>query len=267
MPVVTAPSLKVRKQQGDKIAMLTAYDYPSAKILDESGIDAILVGDSCSNVILGRENTLSMTMDEMLHHVKMVSRACSRALVIADMPFMSYQVSVEDAIRNAGRLIQEGGAHCVKLEGPPSIFAHHIRGILNASIPVIGHLGLTPQSVHQLGGYKVQGKDADSKQTILQAAIGLDQLGCSAVVLECVPPELAWEVSQSISIPTIGIGAGAGCDGQILVMHDMMGWGHTKFTKTFVDVRGAMMRAVSEYVSEVKDGAFPAVEHTYQCKS
>ncbi|PCJ65090.1 MAG: 3-methyl-2-oxobutanoate hydroxymethyltransferase [Candidatus Hydrogenedentota bacterium] len=263
MSKVTAPSLKERKMRGEKLAVLTAYDYPTAKLMDECSVDAILVGDSCAMVVMGRENTLSLTVDEILHHVKMVSAAAEHAFIIADMPFLSYQISTEESVRNAGRLVAEGGAHCVKLEGPARIFGDTIRAIQNASIPVMGHLGLTPQSIHVMGGYKVQGKDQESRKLLKQDALELDELGCCAIVLECIPPDLAEEISASVSCPTIGIGAGAGCDGQVLVMHDMMGWGGTRFTKTFTDVKTSMEAAFNGYITEVKAGTFPAQEHQY----
>jgi 3-methyl-2-oxobutanoate hydroxymethyltransferase len=255
----TVPAFRSAKRKGEKLAVLTAYDFPSAQLVDASGVDAILVGDSCATTLLGRKNTLSITMDEMLHHVKVVSAAVQNALVIADLPFMSYQVSPEEAVRNAGRMITEGDA-----QGPPAIFAPTIRAILNASIPVMGHLGLTPQSIHQLGGYKVQGRDATSRKKILEAAKGLDELGCFGIVLECVTADLAAEVTAAVSCPTIGIGAGAGCDGQVLVMHDILGWGFTTFTKTYSDVKGQMSDAFKAYVEDVKSGAFPAKEHAFQ---
>jgi 3-methyl-2-oxobutanoate hydroxymethyltransferase len=264
MKRVTAPCFRGAKARGEKLAVLTAYDFPSAQVLDASGVDAILVGDSAGTTVLGRANTLGVTMEEMIHLTRSVSAAAQRALVIADMPFMSYQVSVADAVRNAGRLIAEGGAQAVKLEGPPEIFGDTIRAILNASIPVMGHLGLTPQSIHQLGGYKVQGRDATSRHKIVKAAKGLDRLGCFGIVLECVPEDLAAEVTAAVSCPTIGIGAGVGCDGQVLVMHDILGWGFTKFTKTYADVKGMMAGAFAQYVSDVKAGAFPTQEQSFQ---
>jgi 3-methyl-2-oxobutanoate hydroxymethyltransferase len=262
-PVTTASFID-KKRAGEKIAMLTAYDFPSAKLVDEAGVDAILVGDSLGNVILGHPHTLPVTMDDMVHHTRIVSRAVSHALVIADLPFLSYQINPEEALRNAGRLIAEGGAQAVKLEGSAAKFGGAMRAILNAGIPIIGHLGLTPQSIHLLGGYKVQGRDAEGRHRLLEEAQGLEREGCFAVVLECIPAVLATEISQALSIPTIGIGAGAGCDGQVLVQHDMLGWGRTRFTKTFFDVRGAMLEAFKQYTAEVKAGSFPAEEHTYQ---
>ncbi len=264
MARVTVPVFRARKDQGDKLAVLTAYDFPSAQILDAQGVDAILVGDSCAMAVMGRSNTLSMTMDGMVHHVRMVASGTERALVIADMPFLSYQVSPEEAVRNAGRLVVEGSAQAVKLEGPPDTFEPTIKAIRNASIPVMGHLGLTPQSIHVMGGYKVQGRDPQSRNAILEAAKGLDALGCFGIVLECVPSDLAAEITAVVSCPTIGIGAGAGCDGQVLVLHDILGWGFTQFTKTFSNVKSAMEAGVTAYVGEVKAGTFPAKEHEFE---
>lgn len=263
MPAMSAPVFRERKKSGEKLTMLTAYDFPTAQALDSCGIDAILVGDSCANVVMGREDTLSITMDEILHHVRMVTRATENALVVADMPFMSYHISKEEAVRNAGRLISEGRAQAIKLEGPPSIFGETITAILNASIPVMGHLGLTPQSINKFGGHKVQGRDPEARAALLEAAQGLDELGCFGIVLECIPPDLAVEITQSVSCPTIGIGAGPDTDGQVLVMHDILGWGFTRFTKTFVDVKAEMEKAFTGYIEEVKAGSFPAEEHTY----
>jgi 3-methyl-2-oxobutanoate hydroxymethyltransferase len=265
MARVTSVSLRERKKTGDKIAVLTAYDFPSAKLQDEAGIDVILVGDSCGMVVMGRPNTLSVTMDEMLHHVKMVSAATGRALVVADMPFLSYQISPEEGARNAGRFIAEGGAQAVKLEGPANRFGKTIQAILDAGIPVMGHIGLQPQSIHQLGGYKVQGRDEASRARLLDEARGLEGAGCFAIVLECVPATLAGEITKSISIPTIGIGAGPECDGQVLVMHDMLGMGkYTRFSKVYCDVGAAMRTAFKQYVDEVKSGAFPSAEQSFE---
>lgn len=264
MARISVPAFRARKEQAEKLAVLTAYDFPSAQILDAHGVDAILVGDSCAMTVMGRANTLGMTMDEMVHHVRMVASGAARALVIADMPFLSYHVSPEEAVHNAGRLVAEGGAQAVKLEGPPGIFTSTITAIRNASIPVMGHLGLTPQSIHMLGGYKVQGRDAQSRDAILEAAKGLDELGCFGIVLECVTADLAAEITEAVSCPTIGIGAGAECDGQVLVLHDILGWGFTRFTKTFSDVKSAVEAGVSAYVGEVKAGTFPAKEHEFE---
>lgn len=261
---VTTLTFHERKKAGEKITVLTAYDFPTAQILDESGVDAVLVGDSAGMVVMGRRDTLAVTMDEMAHHTRMVSAGVNRALLIADMPFLSYQVSPQEAVRNAGRLVAEGGAHAVKLEGPAEKFGEAIRGILDAGIPVMGHLGLTPQSVNIFGGYKVQGRDAAARERLRQEALGLQDAGCFSIVLECIPADLAAEITASLAIPTIGIGAGAACDGQVLVFHDMLGWGRARFCKTFADVRGLMKQGVEAYISEVKAGTFPAEEHTYK---
>lgn len=265
MPRVTAASLRERKQSGDKIVVLTAYDFPTAKLMDESGIDVLLVGDSCGMAVQGHDSTLGVTMDQMLYHTSLVSRAAKNALVVADMPFGSYQVSIEKAVRNAVRFVAEAGAQAIKLEGPASKFGPHIRSILDASVPVMGHIGLTPQSIHVLGGYKVQGRTPESRARLLQEAKELDAAGCFAIVLECVPADLAEEITSSVSIPTIGIGAGPKCDGQVLVMHDALGFGlYTKFAKVFGDVRSVMAQAFSDYRDAVKTGTFPDEEHSFR---
>lgn len=264
---ITIATFRERKQSGEKIAVLTAYDYPSAILQDEAGVDAILVGDSLGMAVMGGKDTLSVTMDDMLHHTRMVARAAQRAMVIADMPFLSYQICPEEALRNAGRFIAEAGAQAVKLEGPGGRFGAAIELILRAGIPVMGHIGLTPQSVHQMGGYKVQGRDAAARERLKQEALGLQELGCFSIVLECIPADLAAEITASLQIPTIGIGAGAGCDGQVLVMHDMLGWGKARFTKTFADARALMLQAFKEYAEEVKSGAFPTEAQTYKLQS
>lgn len=264
MVPVTTLSLQACKQSGDKIAMLTAYDYPTAKLMDEAGVDVILVGDSCAMVVMGRPDTLSVTMDEMVHHTKMVAAAAQRALVVADMPFLSYQVSAEEAVRNAGRFIAEAGAQAVKLEGPAQKFGDTIHAILRAGIPVMGHIGLTPQSIHQLGGYKVQGRDPQGRARLKAEATGLEEAGCFAIVFECIPSDLAAEITAMVTVPTIGIGAGPACDGQVLVMHDMLGFGlYTKFAKVFADARGVMLKAFEDYVGEVKAGTYPDEDHSY----
>lgn len=276
MPVTTV-SLRERKQRrlaagssnnetGDsaKIVVLTAYDCPSAEILDEAGVDVVLVGDSAGNVVMGRPNTVSVTVDEMVHHTKMVSRGVKTALVVADMPFLSYQITPEEALRNAGRLIVEGGAHAVKLEGPVDKFGASIAAIIRAGIPLMGHIGLTPQSVYQMGGYKVQGRSPESRARLKDEARGLEEAGCFAIVLECVPADLAAEITDMLSIPTIGIGAGAACDGQVLVLHDILGWGKARFTKTFGDVRSLMLQACRDYAASVRSGAFPGPEHEFK---
>jgi 3-methyl-2-oxobutanoate hydroxymethyltransferase len=265
MPRVTAVSLRDRKKAGEKIAVLTAYDYPTAKILDESGIDVVLVGDSCGMVVMGRPDTLSVTMDEMVYHVSLVSRAVQRALTVADMPFLSYQVQPADAVRNAGRFIAVAGAQAVKVEGPIERVGAPIKAILDAGIPVMGHIGLTPQSVHQIGGYKIQGRDEQSRARLKDEARGLEESGCFAIVLECVPATLAREISKELAIPTIGIGAGPHCDGQVLVMHDIIGMGkYTKFAKVYFDAGKALKEAFATYVQEVKSGAFPTEEQSFE---
>lgn len=264
---VTTLTFRERKRAGEKIAVLTAYDYPTAKLMDESSVDAILVGDSLGMAIMGYSDTLQVTMDDMAHHTGMVARAVERALVIADMPFLSYQVNAEEALRNAGRLVGQAGAHAVKLEGSADKFSDAIRAILRAGIPVMGHIGLTPQSVHQFGGYRVQGRDAESRARLKKEAAGLQEIGCFSIVLECVPADLATEITQSLSIPTIGIGAGPDCDGQVLVLHDILGWGGTRFSKTYADVRSEMARAFEAYAQEVKSGAFPEEIHTYSAQA
>jgi len=262
-PVRTLSFLE-RKRAGEKITMLTAYDYPTARLLDESDVDAILVGDSLGMAVMGLADTLGVTMEVMLHHTRMVTRSVKRALVIADMPFLSYQVNAEEALRNAGRLVGQACAHAVKLEGAAEKHGEAIRLILQAGIPVMGHIGLTPQSVHQFGGYRVQGRDAANRQRLKEEALGLQEIGCFAIVLECMPADLAAEITESLTIPTIGIGAGAQCDGQVLVFHDILGWGVARFTKTFADARATMAEAVESFAQEVKAGTFPGEEHTYQ---
>lgn len=262
---VTTVSLREMKDAGQKISVLTAYDYPTAHLMDEAGVDILLVGDSCGNAVMGLPDTLGVTMDDMLRHVKMVSRAASRAMVVADMPFMSYQVNPERALENAARFVAEAGAHAIKLEGGADRYGEAIEAIVRAGIPVMGHVGLLPQSVNQIGGYRVQGRTPESRQRIHADARGLEELGCFSVVIECVPPDLAAEITADLGVPTIGIGAGAGCDGQVLVMHDMLGWGEgRRFCKTFGDIRSAMKTAFEQYVEEVKAGTFPAREHEYK---
>ena len=246
--------------------MLTAYDYSMAKLIDEAGIDMVLVGDSLGMVMLGYEDTLSVTMEDMIHHTAAVSRGIKNAFLVADMPFMSYQTSVYDAVCNAGRLIKEGRAEAVKLEGG-STFAEHIRAITNASIPVVAHLGLPPQSFHSLGGFKVQGKSEQAAKKLLEDAKAIEEAGAVALVLECVPAKLAELVTKKLHIPTIGIGAGAGCDGQVLVYQDMLamfGDFKPKFVKRFGEVGAVMKEAFQTYSKEVKAGIFPAPEHTFQ---
>ena len=265
MARVTTVALRELKAAREKIAVLTAYDYPCAKLMDESGVDVILVGDTVGMVVMGRRNTLTVTMDDMVHHVRMVSAAAKRALVVGDMPFLSYQVSVEEAVHNAGRLVVEGGAQAVKAEGPADKFGDVFAAILRAGIPVMGHIGLLPQSIHQIGGYKIQGRDEHSRARLKEEAQGLAQIGCFALVLECIPADLAAEITEMVSIPTIGIGAGSACDGQVLVMHDMLGLGkETTYCKKYADLATVMKEAFVQYVREVKAGEFPAEEHTFK---
>ncbi len=261
----TVSTLLAQKQSGDKITMLTAYDYTTAKIFDECGVNSILVGDSLGMVMLGYENTLSVTMEDMIHHTAAVSRGAENAFVVADMPFMSYQISVQDAVANAGRLIKEGGASAVKLEGGAEV-CEQIRAIVNASIPVVAHLGLTPQSVNVFGGFKVQGKSLEKAKKLIDDALMIQDAGACAVVLEGIPAKLAEIITKKLSIPTIGIGAGSGCDGQVLVYQDMLGLtvGHTpKFVKRFAEAGELIRSGVSNYINETKSGAFPSAEHTY----
>lgn len=260
---VTTATIRSSKTKGEKIAMLTAYDYATAVVLDKAGMDIILVGDSLGMVVLGYESTLPVTMADMLHHTKAVTRGTKRALVIADMPFMSYQISTEEALRNAGRFLQEAGAHGVKLEGGGEI-AELMKKMTAIGIPVMAHLGLTPQSVHQLGGYKQQGKDEAAERQIMADARLVEEAGAFALVLECVPAALAEKVTQAVGIPTIGIGAGAGCDGQVLVINDMLGLFEKfspKFVKKYAQLHIQMKEAVRQYIDEVKTGKFPDDEY------
>ncbi|MCB6993698.1 3-methyl-2-oxobutanoate hydroxymethyltransferase [bacterium 210820-DFI.6.37] len=262
----TTATFKKAKEEHKKLTMLTAYDYSFAKIMDEAGVDSILVGDSVGMVCLGYEDTLPVTMEDMIHHTAAVSRGAKNALVVADMPFMSYQTSVYDAVTNAGRLIKEGRAQAVKLEGGFEV-VEQIKAIVAASIPVVAHIGLTPQSVNAFGGFKVQGKSEAAAQKLLDEARAIEEAGAFAVVLECVPEKLAAKISEAISIPTIGIGAGAGCDGQVLVYQDMLGLFSDftpKFVKKFANVGEIVREAFEGYIKEVKEGTFPAKEHTYK---
>ena len=261
---ISVQTLHAKKLHGEPITFLTAYDYPTAVALDRSGIDGILVGDSLGMVMLGYENTLPVTMQEMLHHCRAVARGVSRAHLVGDMPFMSYQASVADALRNAGSLLQKGGMDAVKLEGGRDRVAA-IKAIISAGIPVMGHLGLTPQSVHQLGGWKVQGKSTQAARILIEDALILEDAGCYAIVLESIPAEVAQLISNRLAIPIIGIGAGVGCDGQVLVTHDVLGL-FDRFTPSFVkkyaDLFSEMERAFQEYIRDVKERKFPAAEHS-----
>ena len=262
---VTVPSFQRRKARGEKIAMLTAYDFPFARLFDQAGVDALLVGDTMGHVVQGHETTLPVTLDEVIYHCRMVSRAVRRALVVGDMPFGSYQVSVEDAVRNAVRMMKEGGAHCVKLEGGERM-ADRIAAMARAEIPVMGHVGLTPQSVHQLGGYRVQGRDDAGHRKVMQDALAVQEAGAFAVVLECVPKELGTEITRTLRIPTIGIGAGVGCDGQVLVMHDMLGLGEEtppRFVRQYVNAGEVVRKAAQMYVDDVRNQKFPSDAESY----
>ncbi|MEW8994258.1 3-methyl-2-oxobutanoate hydroxymethyltransferase [Clostridium sp.] len=262
----TIITFKEAKAKGEKITMLTAYDYSMAKIIDNSGINGILVGDSVGMVCLGYEDTISVTMEDMIHHTKAVARGAQNALVVADMPFMSYQTSVYDAVFNAGRLMKEGRAQAVKIEGGVDM-CDRIEAITKASIPVMAHIGLTPQSVNSLGGFKVQGKSEEAAKELIEAAKAVEKAGAFAVVLECVPAKLAEVISKEISIPTIGIGAGANCDGQILVYQDMLGMFSDftpKFVKKYADLGAIMTEAFKGYIGEVSTGVFPAPEHGFK---
>ena len=262
----TITTFKEQKLKGDKITMLTAYDYSTAKLMDNAGINGILIGDSLGMTMLGYEDTLSVTMEDMIHHTACVARGAKNALVVADMPFMSYQVSVEEAVRNAGRLMKEGRAQAVKLEGGASV-CKQIKAITEASIPVMAHLGLTPQSVNAFGGFKVQGKSLEAARTLIEDAKRVEEAGAFSVVLECVPAALAKIITETISIPTIGIGAGAGCDGQILVYQDMLGMysdSTPKFVKKLANVGQVMTQAFADYIKETKEVTFPTVEQSFK---
>lgn len=253
------------KAEGEKITVLTCYDYPTARIVDGCGIDMILVGDSVGVVFAGYENTLPVTMDEMIYHVKAVMRAQPKALVVADMPFLSYQVSLDEARRNAGRLVKDGGGAAVKLEGGENVTST-IRAIVDMDIPVMAHIGLTPQSIHRMGGYRVQGKKEEQAEKLLADSHAVEAAGAFAVVLEGIPLKLARRITSELSIPTIGIGAGPCCDGQVLVIHDILGLCEKyspKFVKKYADVKSVMTDAVSRYIAEVRGGEFPTEEHSF----
>ncbi len=262
---VTVPGIRKMKERGQRITALTAYDYSFARILDQAGIDVLLVGDSLGSVIQGRDNTLPVTMDEMIYHTKAVARGRQRALLVADMPFLSFQVSVREAKRNAGRFVQEAGAEAVKLEGGTRILST-VEALVQMGIPVMGHVGLTPQSIHEFGGYRVQGKEKGAREAIMQDALGLEKAGVFAVVLEGIPMNLAGEITERLSIPTIGIGAGIHCDGQVLVVHDMLGifdMYTPRFVKKYADMKTVMMEAVEKYIEEVRGQKFPEEQHSF----
>lgn len=262
---VTTQTVVDMKREGEKISMLTAYDFTMAKIIDQAGIDIILVGDSAGNVMAGYETTVPMTLDHMIYHTSCVVRGVERALVIADMPFMSYQVTPKEALRSAGRMMKEAGAHGVKLEGGKPV-VDTVRKIVNAGIPVMGHLGLTPQSIYQFGTYKVRAKEEQEARALLEDAKALEEAGCFALVLEKIPASLAQKVSESISIPTIGIGAGKACDGQVLVMHDMLGLNkefNPRFLRRYADLDTDITNAVQQYIDDIKSGDFPSEDEQY----
>lgn len=265
MSRTTTRALRTKKRKCEKITMMTAYDCIFARLVDQAGIDIILVGDSLGNVIQGRETTLPVTLDEMIYHTSIVSRVTQNAMVVADMPFMTFQVSPEDALRNSGRVMKESGAEAVKLEGGRSM-AETIERLTTAGIPVMGHVGLTPQSVHQLGGYRVQGKQQKAAERLIADACAVQDAGAFSVVLECVPAELSATVSQKLKIPTIGIGAGVDCDGQVLVLHDLLGLTGPetpKFVKRYAELASAASEALGLFVEEVRSGKYPGPEHSY----
>jgi 3-methyl-2-oxobutanoate hydroxymethyltransferase len=274
MKHISTTQLAKMKARRERIVMVTAYDYPTACLVDEAGVDIVLVGDSLGMVMLGYETTLPVTIEEMLHHTKAVVRGVKRALVVADLPFLTYQTGPEDATRNAGRLIKEGGATAVKLEGGIEV-CPQVRTLVSAGIPVVGHVGLTPQSIHVFGGYKLQGRGEQAAQKLLADARALEAAGAFCLVLECIPEEVSARISEALAIPTIGIGAGARCDGQVLVLHDLLGiTGQVRnpagepihpprFVKEYSQVGRAIREAVTQYASDVRSGAFPAEEHSF----
>lgn len=262
----TVTTFKDAKKQGKKLTMLTAYDYSTAKLFDEAGVDSMLVGDSLGMTMLGYDSTLPVTMKDMIHHTKAVVRGAKNALVVGDMPYMSYHLSVQQAVENAGRFIKEAGAQAVKLEGGAA-FCPEIEAMTRASIPVVGHLGLTPQSINAFGGFKVQGKSEEAARKIIEDAQALEAAGAFAIVLECVPAKLAEIITAKVAVPTIGIGAGAGCDGQVLVYQDMLGMYDNftpKFVRKFAEVGTLIKQGVQEYCAAVQDSSFPAAEHTFK---
>ena len=262
---ITIQDFIKRKQEKNKISMLTAYDYPFARIVDEAGIDAILVGDSLAMVVQGLENTLPVTMDEMIYHARMVSRAAARSMVIGDMPYLSYQISIEDAVRNAGRFLKEGGAQAVKLEGGREV-EEKVKSLTRSEIPVMAHIGLTPQAIHRMGGYKVQGKTEEAAQRLMDDAKILEDAGAFSMILEAIPAELAGRITEELSIPTIGIGAGPLCDGQILVLHDVLGLFERfvpRFVKRYANLKEDALSVIKQYKKEVDEGIFPSKEHSF----
>jgi 3-methyl-2-oxobutanoate hydroxymethyltransferase len=265
---VTIADLQKKKETGQKITMLTAYDYPTASLVDQAGIDTILVGDSLGMVMLGFESTVHVTMDDMIHHTKAVVRGTKYGFVLGDMPFMSYQISIAKAIENAGRFIKEAGCDCVKLEGGTEM-APVVKAIVDAGVPVCGHIGLTPQTATKLGGFKVQGKDAESAKELVQSAKNLEEAGAFMIVMECIPDLLGEKITRELSIPTIGIGAGKNCDGQVLVYHDVVGLFERftpKFVKQYINLSPKIKEALIQYKEDVEKGAFPGPEHSFAMK-
>jgi len=265
MQRITTTHLLKKKARGEKIVMVTAYDYPTARLVDEAGVDVVLVGDSLGMVVLGYDTTLPVTLDDMIHHTKAVVRGVKRALVAVDMPFLTYQTGPTDALRNAGRILQESGAAAVKLEGGVDV-CPQVRALVSAGIPVIGHLGLTPQSIHVFGGYKLQGRDEEAAQRILSDSQALEHSGACSIVLECIPEDLAAKITATVSIPTVGIGAGVHCDGQVLVLHDLLGIAgnvQPRFVKQYAQVGTIIREAVEDYAREVREGKFPGPEHSF----
>jgi 3-methyl-2-oxobutanoate hydroxymethyltransferase len=266
MPKITIHDFLKKKAEGKKIAMLTAYDFPFAKIADEAGIDGIIVGDSLGMVVQGLENTLPVTMDEMIYHTKLVSRAVQSAMVIGDLPFMSYQTGIQDAIRNAGRFLKEAGATAVKIEGGAEV-ADQIRAMTRSDIPVMAHIGLTPQSIHKMGGYKVQGKTEEAAKRLLEEAHVAEDAGAFSLLIEAIPMALGKKITEELSIPTIGIGAGPHCDGQVLVLHDVLGLFDRflpKFAKRYADLKGEALKAVRNFKEEIEKGVFPSEEQSFK---
>ncbi len=266
MPKITIQDFLKKKAEKKKITMLTAYDYPFAQIVDEAGLDAILVGDSLGMVVQGLENTLPVTMDEMIYHTKIVSRAVKNAMIIGDMPFMSYQASIEEAVRNAGRFVKEAGASAVKLEGGAEV-AGHIKAMSKADIPVMAHIGLTPQSIHRMGGYKVQGKTEEAKKRLIEEAHIAEDSGAFSLLLEAIPIDLAKRITRELSIPTIGIGAGPFCDGQVLVLHDVLGLFERfvpKFVKRYANLKEEALKAVRAYKEEIENNTFPSKDQSFK---
>ncbi|RME65096.1 MAG: 3-methyl-2-oxobutanoate hydroxymethyltransferase [Nitrospirae bacterium] len=266
MKKTTVETILKKKSSGERITMLTAYDYPFARIVDEAGIDMVLVGDSLAMVVQGLENTLPVTMEEMLYHTRMVSRAVQRAMVVADMPFLSYQVSVEEAVYNAGRFLKEAGAEAIKIEGGSEV-VDRVHAMVRSDIPVVAHIGLTPQAIHRMGGYKVQGKTHEQRKKLKEDALALQEAGAFCMILEAIPLDLAKEITEMLSIPTIGIGAGPHCDGQVLVLHDLLGLFERfvpKFVRRYANLKEESLKAIRAYIEDVQQGRFPSEEESFK---